>query len=38
VFQYVAHPGGGAPDPNDLTQTRRIKDGVMVGVRTTITY
>ena len=38
VFQYIAHPGGGAPDPNDPTQTRRIKDGVMVGVRTTITY
>ena len=38
VVQYVAHPGGGAPDPNDPTQTKRIKDGVMVGVRTTITY
>jgi porin len=38
VFQYVAHPGGGAVDPNDPTQTRRLKDGVMVGVRTTITY
>jgi porin len=38
VFQYIAHPGGGAVDPNDPTQTRRIKDGVMVGVRTTITY
>jgi len=38
VFQYIAHPGGGAPDPYDPTQTRRIKDGVMVGVRTTITY
>jgi len=38
VFQYIAHPGGGAVDPNDPTQTRRIKDGVMAGVRTTITY
>jgi porin len=38
VLQYVAHPGGGAVDPNDPTQTKRIKDGVMVGVRTTITY
>ncbi|MCA1452441.1 carbohydrate porin [Bradyrhizobium sp. BRP22] len=38
VFQYIAHPGGGAVDPYDPTQTRRIKDGVMVGVRTTITY
>src|SRR5882757_7798706 len=38
VFQYITHPGGGAVDPNDPTQTHRIKDGVMVGVRTTITY
>jgi porin len=38
VFQYVVHPGGGLVDPNDPTQTHRIKDGVMVGVRTTITY
>ena len=38
VLQYIAHPGGGAVDPNDPTQTKRIKDGVMVGVRTTITY
>jgi porin len=38
VFQYIAHPGGGAVDPNDPTQTHRIKDGVMVGMRTIITY
>ena len=38
VFEYIAHPGGGAVDPNDPTQTRRIKDAVMLGVRTTITY
>jgi porin len=38
VFQYIAHPAGGAVDPNDPTQTRRIKDAVMLGVRTTITY
>ncbi len=38
VFEYIAHPGGGVVDPNDLTQTRRIKDAVMLGVRTTITY
>jgi porin len=38
VFQYIAHPGGGAVDPFDPTQTHRIKDSVMVGVRTTITY
>jgi porin len=38
VFQYIAHPAGGAVDPNDPTQTHRIKDAVMLGVRTTITY
>jgi porin len=38
VFEYIAHPAGGAIDPNDPTQTRRIKDAVMLGVRTTITY
>jgi porin len=38
VFEYIAHPAGGAVDPNDPTQTRRIKDAVMIGVRTTITY
>jgi porin len=38
VAQYIAHPAGGAVDPNDPQQTRRIKDAVMLGVRTTITY
>jgi porin len=38
VFEYIAHPAGGAVDPNDPTQTRRIKDAVMLGIRTTITY
>jgi porin len=38
VLQYVMHPGGGVVDPGDPMQTRRIKDAVMVGVRTTITY
>ncbi len=38
VFEYIVHPAGGAVDPNDPTQTRRIKDAVMLGVRTTITY
>ncbi len=38
VFEYIAHPGGGAVDSNDPTQNRRIKDAVMLGVRTTITY
>lgn len=38
VMQYVLHPGGGVVDPYDPTQTHRIRDAVMVGVRTTITY
>jgi porin len=38
VVQYVMHPGGGAVDPYDPTQTHRIKDAVMVGVRTTVSY
>ena len=38
VFEYILHPAGGAVDPNDPTQTHRIKDAVMLGIRTTITY
>lgn len=38
VFQYVMHPGGGIVDPNDATQTKRIKDATVFGVRTTINF
>ena len=38
LFQYVMHPGGGVVDPGDLTQSHRIRDAVVFGVRTTITY
>lgn len=38
VFEYIAHPGGGAVDPTDPTQTHRIKDSVVVGVRTILSY
>ncbi|WP_249780990.1 carbohydrate porin [Bradyrhizobium sp. dw_78] len=38
VFEYITHPGGGAVDPNDPTQTHRIRNAVMFGVRTTLTY
>ncbi len=38
VFQYVFHPGGGAVDPTDPTQTHRIKDAAVFGLRSTITY
>jgi porin len=38
VFQYVFHPGGGIADPNDPTQTRRIKDAAVFGLRSTFNY
>lgn len=38
VFEYIAHPGGGAVDPYDPTQTHRIRDSVVVGVRTILSY
>jgi porin len=38
LFQYVIHPGGGVVDPNDPTQTKRIRDAAVFGVRTTIGF
>lgn len=38
LFQYVIHPGGGVVDPGDPTQSHRIRDAAVFGVRTTITY
>jgi porin len=38
LFQYVMHPAGGAVDPNDPTQTKRIKDAAVFGVRTTLNF
>jgi porin len=38
VFQYVFHPGGGVVDPADPTQTYRIKDAAVFGLRSTFTY
>ncbi len=38
VFQYVFHPGGGTVDPNDPTQTRRISDAAVFGLRSTFNY
>jgi porin len=37
-FQYVIHPDGGGADPNDPTQTQRLKDAAVFGVRTTLTF
>jgi porin len=38
IFEYVFHPGGGVVNPSDPTQTQRIKDAAVFGLRTTITY
>ncbi|VIO72525.1 Porin B [Bradyrhizobium ivorense] len=38
MFQYIAHPGGGAVDPNDPTQTHRIRDSMVFGMRTILSY
>lgn len=38
IFQYVFHPGGGTVDPNDPTQTQRIKDAAVFGLRSTFSY
>lgn len=37
-FQYVFHPGGNVPHPNDPTMTRPVKNAVVVGVRSTVQY
>jgi porin len=37
-FQYVMHPGGNVPDPNDPTQTIPIKNAAIFGVRTTVQF
>jgi porin len=38
IFEYVFHPGGGVVNPSDPTQSQRIKDAAVFGLRTTITY
>lgn len=38
VFQYVLHPGGGAVDPRDPSRIHRIKDAVVFGLRSTISF
>lgn len=38
IVEYVMHPGGGSVDPNDPTQTRRIRDAIVLGIRTTTTF
>lgn len=38
LFQYISHPSGGAPDPNQPNAIRRLKDAIVVGVRTAISF
>ncbi|MGH7041658.1 MAG: carbohydrate porin [Acetobacteraceae bacterium] len=35
-IQYVINPGGGIPDPNDAN--RRLRNELVIGVRTTVTF
>jgi len=37
-IQYVRRPGGGTAFPNDPTQSRRIKDAKLIGLRSTFTW
>ncbi len=37
-FQYVFNPGGGLLNPNDPTNTRKLGDEAVVGLRTNITF
>lgn len=38
IFEYIFHPGGGVVNPADPTQTQRIGDAAVFGLRTTVTY
>src|SRR5450631_2352377 len=37
-FQYVFHPAGGIPNPNDPSRLSRIGDAAVFGVTTTLKY
>jgi porin len=37
-FQYIFHPGGNVPNPNDPAMRRVIKNAVVVGVRSTVQF
>ncbi|MGH6990777.1 MAG: carbohydrate porin [Stellaceae bacterium] len=37
-LQYIIHPGGHVPDPNDPTGMTPIKDAFIAGVRSTIKF
>lgn len=37
-IQYIIHPGGNVADPNDLAGEQTIKDALVLGLRTSITF
>ena len=37
-FQYIFHPGGNIPNPNDPSGTHRIRDAAVVGLRSTVKF
>ncbi|MDB5362281.1 MAG: Porin [Rhodospirillales bacterium] len=37
-LQYIVHPGGHVPLPNDPTQSRTIANALVLGLRATITF
>jgi porin len=37
-FQYIFHPGGNVPNPNDPTQTITVKNAAVFGVRSVVRY
>jgi porin len=38
VVQYTHNPGGGAVDPNDASQTRRIPNSIVIGLRSVLSF
>ncbi len=37
-LQYIVHPGGNVPDPNDPTNATVVKNAFIAGVRSTIKF
>jgi porin len=37
-LQFIFHPGGHAPDPTDPTKRRAIRDAVVVGLRSAVSF
>jgi porin len=37
-FQYIFHPGGNVPNPNDPAMRRVVKNAAVIGVRSTMQF